>query len=106
MNGTAEWPEWLFIKVPGDPVGAAMIVVTCILVIWGVALIISADRKLSFPHALGWFMIADATVYGLLALAILRSSRPVDLWVAMYFLMIMSTAVVAFIFWARSHLGD
>lgn len=101
------WPDVLFRQTSDVPVSALLMVIAVILVVWGVSLIHVAllpPKRFAFEFWLGSFMLADATLYGLLAITTLQSPDGIDLWVALYFLCVSVPSVVAFWHWGRDRL--
>lgn len=117
MMAVLSWPDWVFWQVDAEPVGLLLLLVVSVLCTWGVALVRGAYLYWSRPDAprwhphrwlpisfelwLGVFMLADSSLYGLLAYLILTDDGGVDLWVVLYFAVVAVPAVAAFAHWAR-----
>lgn len=116
------WPDWFFLKIPSAIVIGCLVAVAIILVMWGLSLVRQGYahrherhrytkrdpryyRANNFEFWLGSFMMSDASLYVLLASALVVSEEhTLDLWVFLLFVEISLCGIMAFYHWARSRL--
>lgn len=115
--------QFLYREVPDTISGFLMIVVSAILIIWGVALLVSSmgsDQEgrgrprwhprrwysPGFPFALGIFMLTDASIYGLLGITTLQSPEGTPVWAMIYVTCVAFSAILAFGWWAKDRLPE
>lgn len=108
-------------EVPDTVIGVMMLVVSVILVIWGITLIVAAFTENlkdnpspwyairhwlipGFPFWLGIFLITDAVLWGILGTLTLRSEDGVEAWSFVYIMISGVTGLIAFYYWARDRM--
>ena len=108
-------------EIPDTLAGALVVVVTSVLFVWAIALIIDGHASDAvapiyppwhwrrwfvpgFPFSLGWFMLIQGILDGVLALLIFQSPRGVLVWMFLLVVFLAFWAIVAFIWWARDRI--